>query len=344
MGTDKYAKHYCFASNSQVTLIWSVKSGKTKVFWNKANISHLFHEGGQSDRVEFTWEARSGDRFRIMAHAKPLHTSPQYNFLIGNVSFFSLPHVSELQSCHFVIDEEQVPASAENIPATKPNVEVWTDKATETETQADTDVRPMDLGFRLSMAGLKPSEQGSYDDLEDELTSEFFTNNLEPLRHMVKSMIPGTEDMVSRAIINAFSEDRDSQTSFDSASSCDSASHKSIYVEAESILETKEWVTLNVECAPRPDVEDQKRVFMQKQIDATFMHVRHERLSEEAAVRLLSSVATILGIRLSTPIINDTLIITDLDKRVEVDHLIVALCVYGEVKEAAVLGGRRFGK
>ena len=281
-----------------------------------------------------------------MAHAKPVHTSPQYNFLIGNASFFSLPHVSELQSCHFVIDEEQVPPSAENIPATKPNIEVWADKPPDNlDPQVDTEVQPMDLGFRLSMAGLKPSDQqGSYDDLEDELTSEFFTNNLEPLRHMVKSMIPGTEDMVSRAIINAFSEDRDSQTSFDSASSFDGASQKSIHVEAESILETREWAALNVNCAPRPDVEDQKRVFMQKQIDATFVHVRHERLSEEAAVRLLSSVATILDVRLITPVTNDTLMITDLDKRVEVDDLIVTLCVYGEVKEAAVLSGRRFGK
>ena len=193
------------------------------------------------------------------------------------------------------------------------------------------------------MAGLAtPDTRTVLDELEDELTADLFTNSLESLRQRVTALIPETEDMVSRSIINAFSEDPDSLRSFGSLS-LDSMPQCSIQIETDVIWETTGWITLNVEGASRPEVEEQKRMFLQKQIDFVFKHVRNERLSEDEATTILSSVATLLGTRLNQPITKDTLIINELDKNLDVEALILSLCVYGEVKEAAISGGRGFG-
>jgi hypothetical protein len=302
----------------------------------------LFREK-QFDKVELCWEPRSGDRFQIIAHAEPTSTIPQYNFIISNTSFFSLPHVSELRGMEVGVEIAD-PTCEDVVSSSEPCVDICNEDWVDPEHQLDGEAPPLSLSFRLSLAGFTPAEQVfGFDELEDELTSDVFTNTLESLRHRVTTLIPDTEDMVSRSIINVFSEDRDSMTSFDS-SSCDSAPQTSTQIEVDAIWETNAWVALNVACAPRPDVEDQKRMFMQKQIDSVFMHVRHERLTEEAATTVLSSVATLLGTRLNNPIPEDTLILSELDKNVDVEALINSLCVYGDVKEAAVSKGRRFGK
>jgi hypothetical protein len=324
----------------QVILVWSIKTGKTKVIWNKSDISHLFPEKQQSDKVQFSWESRSGETFQIVAHRKQTSINPQYNFLVGSTSFFSLPHVSELR----VIETEGDICDPAYVRDLQHHSEIRTQGSADCELQ-DNEEMPLDLGFRLSMAGLAPNATvGTFDDLEDELTSDFFQHNLESLRQRVTASIPEAEDMVSRAIVNAFSEDRDSQTSFDSSSSCGSLAQTPIQIEADAIWETTEWIALNVDYAPCPDVEDQKRVFMQKQIDAVFMHVRNERLNEDTATFVLSRVGTLLGMRLTNPVPIDTLILNDLDKNVDVETLIGSLCAFGEVKEAAVSVGRRFGK
>jgi hypothetical protein len=321
-------------------LVWSIKSGKTKVIWNKSDISHLFPEKQQSDKVQFSWESRSGETFQIVAHRNPTSINPQYNFVVGSTSFFSLPHVSELRRS----ETEGDICDPASLSDSQHHSEIRTQGSADFEI-LDNDETPLDLGFRLSMAGLAPNDTVyAFDDLEDELTTDFFEHNLESLRQRVTALIPEAKDMVSRAVVNAFSEDRDSQTSFDSSCSCGSLAQTPTQIEADAIWETTEWIALNVDYAPRPDVEDQKRVFMQKQIDAVFMHVRNERLNEDAATFILSSVATPLGMRLTNPVPIDTLILNDLDKNVDVETLIGSLCAFGEVKEAAVAVGRRFGK
>lgn len=332
-----------------------MKSGKTKVFWNKSNISHLFRQPQQYETVEFNWETRSGEKFQIVANAKPNPTTPQYNFIISDNSFFSLPHLSELRGMKLGVESFADNITCEDgsgsVSGSDPCIEVEICKSLEepSEPEFNFEDQPVpNLDFRLSMAGFAPAEQKFVfvDDLEDDLTADVFTNNLESLRQRITSLIPDTEDMVSRSIINAFSEDRDSMTSssFDSSSSWDSVPQNSPQIEVDAIWETIAWVNLNVACVPRPDVEDQKRDFMQKQIDSVFMHVRHERLTEEAATTILSSIATLLGTRLNNPISEDTLILSDLDKNVDAEVLVGSLCVYGEVKEAAVSKLRHFGK
>ena len=321
-------------------LIWSLNSGKTRVFWNKKDISHFFPEKHESNQVEFQWESRTGDRFHIIAHAKPPAYGQQYDFFIGDTSFFSLPHVSALRPINLGVERRR--SSSHHSQSSPSRLEHKKEQSL-CEQQVVVETAPHSLGFRLSMAGLGTPEKSLVDDLEDELTSDMCTNTLESLRRRVTVLIPDVEDMVSRAIINAFSEDHDS-ISYDSSSSSGNEPQTPIDIEAEAVCETKSWMNLNVEYAPRPDVEEQKRVFMQKQVDSVFMHVRHERLAEDAATAILSGVATLLGKRLIRPIKQDALILEDLDKNVDVEGLIGILCAYGEVREASVVPGRRFGK
>ena len=318
-----------------------MKSGKTKIFWNKRDISHLFVEKQQFHGVQFSWERRPGEKFQVLAFAKDTGSIPQYNLRIGDFNFYSLPHVSELRSFEFGVDSSR-PPSKDSKASPKSSTEIGHESGSPVDDQP-TSEEPQDVDFRLSMAGLAtPDTRTVLDELEDELTADLFTNSLESLRQRVTALIPETEDMVSRSIINAFSEDPDSLRSFGSLS-LDSMPQCSIQIETDVIWETTGWITLNVEGASRPEVEEQKRMFLQKQIDFVFKHVRNERLSEDEATTILSSVATLLGTRLNQPITKDTLIINELDKNLDVEALILSLCVYGEVKEAAISGGRGFG-
>jgi hypothetical protein len=323
----------CRGEEHEIVLIWSIQSGKTRVFWNNSNITHLFREEQRFDRVVFGWESRSGAKFKIVAHAKPVASEPQYNVFVDETSFLSLPHVSDLAGVHIAAEDVASDAGS-SVP----------DLCGQEPAQGSVYLE-LPPEFAKQPEGLAPETTAvfTFDDLEDELTSEFKTHNLESLRHRVTCSIPATEDLVSRAIVNAFSDDRDSYSSFDS-SSCGSMPQTAFDFEAEALWETNDWISLNVDYAPRPDVADQKRAFLQGQIDSIFMHTRHGRLGEDAAVSILVNVATLLGLPVIPSIPNNTLIINALEKRVDVDSMIDQLCEYGEVKEAAICSAGRFGK
>ncbi|KAL3909034.1 MAG: hypothetical protein SGILL_008252, partial [Bacillariaceae sp.] len=212
----------------------------------------------------------------------------------------------------------------------------------------------IDAGFRLSMAGLTPSAEftpptEAQDDLVDDLMDDFasasFTNVLESLRRRVTSIIPNSNDMVSRAIVKALSDDMYESSSCNSSLgsvSLDSSALSVSEISAEAVFETMEWINLNVQYAPRPDVSEQKREFLQRQMDVMFMHAHNERLTEDAAARVLSDVATLLGISLRVVVPRDTLILRDVGKGTDCEMLLGSLMVYGEIYEVGTAVGQRF--
>mmetsp|Transcript_24461 Transcript_24461/g.40007 ORF Transcript_24461/g.40007 Transcript_24461/m.40007 type:complete len:537 (+) Transcript_24461:179-1789(+) len=326
----------CRGEEHEVVLIWSVKSGKTRLFWNKINISHLFQDNRNTEAVTISWQSRSGETFQISAHESPTRFAPQYDFLLDGVSVFSLPHLSELDPMIGTEHSGDPEVRTEATPDTRSEGACSMDYDTFQETP--------DVGFRLSMAGFAPSSHPA-DDLMDDLTSTCFTNLLESLRRTITSVIPDSEDMVSRAIVKALSEDRCESSSCSSSlgSSCtlDSLPLSAIQIEAEAIWETTEWINLNVQYAPRPDVEEQKREFLQKQMDTTFIHAHHDRLSEDEATRILSDVATLLGIPIRSPVPRDTMILKDIGVNTDPESLLASLMVYGEILEVGVAPGHR---
>lgn len=323
----------CRGEEHEIVLIWSVVSGKVRVFWNSSNISHLFPQRRYAEKVDISWQSRSGERFRIAASESSNVFGPQYDFLIDDTSIFSLNHLSELGSVVLVEDRMDTSVRSESENGT----------LSEGTIQYD-DVPTQNLGFRLSMAGFTPSSEPQ-DSLEDDLTPTSVTNVLESIRRLVTELIPNSEDMVSRAIINALSEHQfETSCSWESSSSLESSTPTGLQIEADAILDTADWINLNVKYAPRPDVEYQKRAFMQKQMATIFMNVRQGRQEEASAARTLNNIAALLGVTTNETIPRDTLILKELDKGTVAETIVVALCEFGEIREVAIATGHRGGK
>ncbi|VEU44714.1 unnamed protein product [Pseudo-nitzschia multistriata] len=203
------------------------------------------------------------------------------------------------------------------------------------------------------MAGFVPCVP--LDETVDDLTSSYFNTNksLGSLRRAVTGLIQDSEDMVSRAIINALSEDN----KINGNNTCDSifcgefpsvlicgAAEISAEIQANILFLTFEWTKLYTSCAPRPDFEEQKRLFLQKHMFAIFVHVHNRRLTEDDAVRTLLDIATLLDIPIwpSVQRERDTLIIQDQSKEIYLDTLSATMKQFDELCRIGVATNRNF--
>jgi hypothetical protein len=185
-------------------------SGKTKPFWNKSDISRFFPERDFCEMGDLEWESRYGEKIQFKGHANPVPGQPQYDLLVQGVSFASLSHVSEL-----VGYDDDTSALTNDEP-----YEEWLEhgsrhgsvpaeiKACDSIEEEEVAPEEESFDFRLSLADLLPSDEVEVvpGGIEDELTSQLNCSTLENLRFRVTASIPETEAMVSRAIINAFSD------------------------------------------------------------------------------------------------------------------------------------------
>lgn len=307
--------------------------------WNEANITDLFGEEQFFDEVKLCWPIRPGLTIRIMANAWANGCNPQYDLLIGNTSFFTLPDVSQIRG----------PGSEDDV-ASDISASVG-----ECSTQHSFDARssgplnegnePNDLGFRLSIAGLSPSTEKSisHDFLEDELTSEFYSNNMESLRHQVTRLLYDTEDLVSRAIVNALSVQPDSRTRSRSYPSGSQALKTAMEIEVEAIWDAKAWTEMNADYSHRPELADRKRMFLQKYMDKIFIEVRKNILTEEQAIQILKSTATVLGWPLEVANRCDAILLNQLSNSVVDTDLFTRALEFGEVVGVGILKGHGFG-
>jgi hypothetical protein len=327
-----------------------VKSGKIQIFWNKSNITHFFRDERNIEHVNIQWKSRSGEAFQISAFKAITRATPQYDFLIDGVSIFSLTHLSDLDPQ--ILLENNMPGHG-TTPATVIRSDSFPDDRSDGGCSMDCEnkvLENLNAGFRLSMAGLTPSSQFAsscehMDDLMDDLPSTPFTDFLESLRGRITSIIPSSNDMVSRAIVKALSDDSYESSSCSSSLGAfsDSVYYSAMQIAAEAVWETTEWINLNVQHAPRPDVLEQKREFLQKQMVSMFTHAHQERLNEHVTARVLTDVATLLGIPVRIPVPRDTLILNDLGERTNSEALLRSLMVYGEIQEVGMPpNGQRF--
>jgi hypothetical protein len=330
---------HCRGEEHEIELVWSVNSGKTRVFWNGINISHYFREEQLFEEVNFSWEARCGERFQIIAFEKPRDGVQQYDLLIDGSSFFSLPPPSQLQPV-------DVTDLASDISALSQEEDTAITTVTENSVE-DGDMTTDDLDTLQQMhehSHSRVDEYGEHDSLrlEDELIHDVFTSKLESVRKRAALIVPVIDDIVSRAVINAFTEDCDSLSRC-SSGTFESMKPSSICIEANVVSQALSWMELNVDYAPRPDVQERKRLFLQKQVDSIFIHVRQGSLSEDAAVRVLSYLATLIGLEVKVPIRKDTILLQGINKYVEVEDVLCSLRTFGEVVDAAVSKARGIG-
>lgn len=321
-----------------------MNSGKTKLFWNKNDISRFFPGRDLCEMVNLEWKSSSGEKIQIKAHANPVPGQPQYDLLVQGVSFSSLSHVSELGG----YDDDASALTNDDIfkelsehgsrHGSVPAEIKACDSGEEEEEPLEEEI--------FDLVGLSPPDELDVVPgvVEDELTSQLDCSTLENLRLRVTASIPETEEMVSLAIINAFSnqDERDSSSSSESSASCASQHQNAPQHEVDAIRETYEWMASHEGCAPH-ELEDERRTYMQKHIDSMFLCLLQRRLTADAADRILLSIAIVLGMRINSTVLRDTLILEDLDTTLKVDKLIGRLCNYGEVKCAAIAADSGFG-
>ena len=315
----------CRGEEHEVELLWSIKSGKTRVLWNKQNISNLFREGHRSGMVDLAWKTNSDHTIQIVAHSTTLPgVEHQYDLVVDGRSFFDLSTLADVGKG--LVRDDGVGQSSEASLGSRGSALSSLGSRDPVE-----EYPPAAMDYRLSMAGLSSSGL----EVVDELHSDLYSSALETVRSQIVECLPQIEGLVSRAIMDAFIAD------CDSLSTCSSLSDSPLdmevnQIELAALLEAFEWTRLNIGCAKRQDAKEQALEVMQKQITATFVRIRNEELPSHIATRMLLSVAALLRLEFASSIPKDTLILFGLAASTTTDDLKSILSKFGTVVSAAV--------
>lgn len=334
----------CRGEEHVIELLWSLRSGKTRILWNQTDISNYFVDQKQrDDMVQFTWKTPAGQTLQIVAHADELEGQAQYELLVDGVSFSHFPTVAELGTRDSSPADSQVTQGPQHeLPEVMERVEVSIDEHDELSDLGSLgeDLSPPtdDADFRLAMVGLNPCSDCQ---VVDELHSDLYSPMLESLRRQIAEFLPQLEDIISRAIIHAFFVDTDSQEHDHVFSSSSLSETDPDQIEVNTLWETYQWMKRqNFE---KDGEEDSRLSFMQKTIDSLFVLVRKEDLLPEQAARIILSVACLLRLKFANSMPLDTVVFIDMEKRTSEDDLHARLIAYGTPRAVAVAPCRGFG-
>lgn len=281
----------------QVELVWSRKKNKVKLYWNRNEITSQVHrsQSESTGRVKYSWKTTSEEILQVVMKPEDGQAPNRENvhLFVNGTRFSRLPSRKELNgSNHTASVEERSPrdeVSRQTIDVNEASLEL-------DECISDPLGPPIpetsSLGFRLSMAGLKPRNTFPGDDIIDELhSSNKYSPVLDAFRERITASIPQAEPLVSRAITNAFCADANS------LASCESFSLDSVdflepdSVEANFLKDAFDWVKKH----PRAESEKKLR-FLQKRVDDICLCIRNEQLESDDASRIVIGVAAIIGL------------------------------------------------
>ena len=308
--------------------------------WNNKEISHFF-PSFQAERphkppkvVDYSWQSSSGVTFNIEAHAFPTEVGHQYEMLIDGRSFFDLPRPKDLLACN----REPHRVSPEKYPVGPPVREISRGESMMSEESENARAVVQEAQQqRLSSSGF-----GMSDELEDALRSDLYSSSLDALRGEMINSVPELEEMMSRAIIYAFSEDHDScGSSFanDTWSLHTEDELDPAEVEADALCEAYEWMKWTVLHEPAHELRDLKLEYMRSHVETMVAHARHERLSPHAASRIMISISAVLDLKLARRIQRDTLIISGMTPGVTTRNVYQALNPYGPIQSVCTARG-----
>lgn len=338
-------------------LTWSIKSGKTVLRWNNADISRYFSSTTPSTKfLRYSWQSSSGVTFQIEAHADfPEDGRHQYEFFIAGRSFFSLPSASEFlamkrgSQSYVRVTPEKHPSPEESAARVTPEKHRNPDGSATGQVAKDK-VDKLFLPQIHTPKVQRHAESSGSDrdeDTEDPLHSDLYSSSLVALRGEISNSVPELEEMLSRAIIYAYSEDHDSLGSSiaDSFSIQTGDELNPVQVEADALCEAYEcmkWTTLN---ETENDVNDVKLEFMRGQVEKMVMHARHERLSPIVAAKIMVSISAVLDLKLARKFHCDTVILVGMDPGVTTQFLYDVLKPFGQIEAVCTASSENgFGK
>ena len=244
----------CRGEEHEVELVWSLKSSKIRVYWNKRNISNLIHQDVRSHTVNISWHTYTGELLQVVAHAEATPGATQYDLLVDGVSFYRMPSILEVGQQNPVVEasessdlsdetnsilDEQEYRIRPTIVHSHQSEHLGSSGSELDSLQSLADRHPGDgMGYRLSMVGLSNGLAEV-----DELHSEVYSPMLESLRQRIVECLPQLEGMVSRSIIHTFFPDYVSQQSLDllSSKSVSSEERDPQQIEVDALCEAYEW-------------------------------------------------------------------------------------------------------
>lgn len=207
-------------------------------------------------------------------------------------------------------------------------------------------------GFRLSLAGLSSRSRAwsfsqsskSSDDHRDELHSHLYSSVLETIRTTLVECIPQvTEEMISRAILNAFADSNIERRNRDSIES-DEVPHDKYQDEVNILCKAYDFMQgrLN-QFGKRKKIID----FLQTVLDQTFLKIRREEItSPDEVLRTMLSVLSILQMKVDTSVIlpMDTILLRGLPSNTSRLQLEQELSRFGTIRYVAMANkGSGFG-
>mmetsp|Transcript_7131 Transcript_7131/g.9259 ORF Transcript_7131/g.9259 Transcript_7131/m.9259 type:complete len:728 (-) Transcript_7131:122-2305(-) len=261
--------------------------------------------------IEFSWRTSTDHKITIHAHVTEPPGYNQYELLIDGKSFESLPTAYELGTNEYAMKHRSNTPSPEKAPARR---------------QRSKFSNGRDHNFNLHR----------YPEEAEDATED----SMEVVRNAVEGAVPGTEMMLSRAIINAFTDDKELKRILPTESTKERAKEDSLVYEADCIFATFQWLRQNsTNTTHTHDSMDRKYLMLQTQINRMVAVVRHSLLSPYDASKAIHSVAAILGMELAVPVTRNTIVLFGLRRDVKRSHVLQAMKIYGTVDNVAVASG-----
>mmetsp|Transcript_30910 Transcript_30910/g.47385 ORF Transcript_30910/g.47385 Transcript_30910/m.47385 type:complete len:560 (+) Transcript_30910:179-1858(+) len=348
----------------EVRLIWSVRSGKVELIWNGRKIQNFVSNVGGRSRapssVECSWKSKSGVVFRILAHSEQVREMSQYNLFIEGRSFFTLPFRNQVGMGDFKFDRMEFALKKMRYVSRERNEEL---RESHHVGEGDDDVNgrdrwngpmnldvPADFADHMSSSDISDDESFAGHDLDEdlrtprndqlnlggdvlELRSDIFMSKLEALKDDLTCTFPEAESLMSRAIVNALSEEQDESVA---PLEIGDGRMNPFEVEADSLRETFKFMKGNKEFETSEDSYDRKMTFLQSQLDLIVGYVRDEKIKSSAASTIIREVAAVLSLDISIQLPRTTAVLIGLPKKISRSELQYALEQYGNIAGVAI--------
>jgi hypothetical protein len=325
----------CRGEEHIVEIVRNKTSGKIRIHWNNYEITRYFRQryfpvdsivGRRT--VEYNWKTRSDETIRVVGYIddSSCDESIKFDLFVDGVNFTNLSTVGQLGRKIYLNKKNRVPEDDSRS-------QISLGSSIATNDLDDNFSSGTEQGFRLSMVGFNSWASGE-DRINDELHSDLYSNSLTSLRNQIITRLPQTEEMVSRAIINAFFVDAQSYEHSYTFRSLEEMDCNRI--EADYMYDARCWLRLNVDIAPRPDIEDLSLQFLQRCIENIFLLIRNEDINSDEAAQIVMSVAQILGLQFSVNIETDTILIDDIPVGTTKKDLQKILSQFGEIDAVSI--------
>ena len=340
--------------------------------------------------VEFSWRCGTGQMIRIRCHSSPPPDgSRQYELFIDGQPFSSLPTISDLGSQEYVnrhlakrqnkLFDEFLTRSDEvgSYSSSRNNRRYVEGEYARAGVQSNLHDahRPRSghvrnessnshhLRDRLACAGLSVQQD---QEVVDELTleSDYSTSrSLKTLRRLSQT-IPELEDVMSFAIINAFTEEEMGRDDDDWDGNLRRKSMSGMIIETpptdptgieiDALCDAYDWMATRRSTSPGTNgdhiknemlFQSERRTFLQDKVTHTIGSVHHGHISALEASHIIQTIATVLGMTLLSPLPRDTILFTKLYSDTSAESLREQMERYGSIDAAGVASsGCGFGK